>query len=93
MQPRTGPGWGAAGASGSLSLLSPDPATKSLRDLWQVAAPALGLSFPMYTPQVLDLSHLGPATLRQAVESRVGPEQSGLATGGRTSSIPQYLPG
>lgn len=63
MQPRTGPGWGAAGASGPLSFLSPDPATKPLWDLWQVAAPALGLSFPTYTPKVLDLSDLGPAML------------------------------
>lgn len=38
----------------SHSVLSPDPATKSLRDLWQVAASALGLSFPIYTPKVLD---------------------------------------
>lgn len=35
-------------------VLSPDPATKSLWDLWQVAAPVLGLSFPIYTPKVLD---------------------------------------
>lgn len=39
----------------SHGILSPNSATESLWNLWQVAAPALVFCFPIYTPKLLDL--------------------------------------
>lgn len=74
-------------------VLSPDPATKSLWDLWQVAAPVLGLSFPIYTPKVLDSLSSRACHALTGCGVKGGDRAEWPGYEGCTSPAPWYLPG